>query len=205
MFTGTVTLRWSAGNLNHLSDDLYSCIRDNLDILEMEEREKVVKHIGLTFKLHPLVIVNISDHYSRVKSRMHPPVTNTSTPPAPNNSTDGAVEAASSSSFPDSSSAFCLRVFSCVIGVQRGCTVEIFNSFELLYNLATHCLDRAFLAKKQELYKKVFLYFYKLGWYSTGIDAQEFDMNIHKALMDINENPVYVLLNPLINVAHREF
>ncbi|KAM1836510.1 hypothetical protein TB2_018045 [Malus domestica] len=177
MFTGTVTLRWSAGNLNRLSDDLYSCIRDDLDVLEMEERENVVKHIGLTFKLHPLVIVNISDHYSRVKSQMHPPVTNTSTPPAPNNTADGA----------------------------KGRTVEIFNSFELLYNLATHCLDRAFLEKKQELYKKVFLYFYKLGWYSTGTDAQEFDMNIHKALMDINESPVYVLLNPLINVAHREF
>ncbi|ONH96792.1 hypothetical protein PRUPE_7G152400 [Prunus persica] len=45
MFTGTVTLRWSAGNLNRLSDDLDSPIRDDLDVLEMEEREKVVKHM----------------------------------------------------------------------------------------------------------------------------------------------------------------
>ncbi|KAM2613931.1 hypothetical protein TB2_028607 [Malus domestica] len=159
---------------------------------------------GLTFKLHPLVIVNISDHYSRVKSQMHPPVTNTSTPPPPNNGANGAVEAASSSSFSDSASASCPRVFGCVIGVQRGRTVEIFNSFELLYDPATHSLDRAFLEKKQELYKKVFPQFYILGWYSTGTDAQESDMNIHKALMDINESPVYVLLNPLINAAQKD-
>ncbi|XP_021905786.1 uncharacterized protein LOC110820578 [Carica papaya] len=45
MFTGTVTLRWSAGNLNRLSDDLDTPIHDDLDVLEMEEREKVVKHM----------------------------------------------------------------------------------------------------------------------------------------------------------------
>ncbi|KAL6275453.1 hypothetical protein ACE6H2_019054 [Prunus campanulata] len=173
---------------------------------------------GLTFKLHPLVIVNISDHYSRVKSQMHPPITNTATTtttPPPNNGAEGAVETAPSSS---SSSALASspRVFGCVIGVQRGRTVEIFNSFELLYDPATHSLDRTFLEKKQELYKKVFPHFYILGWYSTGTDAQESDMNIHKAvifvtfliayayLMDINESPVYVLLNPLINPAQKD-
>ncbi|XVE87281.1 hypothetical protein DITRI_Ditri18aG0104400 [Diplodiscus trichospermus] len=45
MFTGTVTLRWSAGNLNRLSDDFDTPIHDDLDVLEMEEREKVVRHM----------------------------------------------------------------------------------------------------------------------------------------------------------------
>ncbi|KNA24400.1 hypothetical protein SOVF_015510 isoform A [Spinacia oleracea] len=45
MFTGTVTLRWSAGNLNRLSDDIDTPLRDDLDVLEMEEREKVVKYM----------------------------------------------------------------------------------------------------------------------------------------------------------------
>lgn len=45
MLTGTVTLRWSAGNLNGLSDDLEAPIYDDLDILEMEERGKVVEHM----------------------------------------------------------------------------------------------------------------------------------------------------------------
>ncbi|KAJ0044506.1 hypothetical protein Pint_03598 [Pistacia integerrima] len=134
---------------------------------------------GLTFKLHPLVIVNISDHYTRVKSQMNPPSATS------NNGTQP-------------------RVYGCVIGIQRGRTVEIFNSFELLYDSSTHSLDRAFLEKKQELYKKVFPLFYILGWYSTGSDAEESDMHIHKALMDINESPVYVLLNPAINHAQKD-
>ncbi|MBA0859430.1 hypothetical protein Goshw_006796 [Gossypium schwendimanii] len=45
MFTGTVTLRWSAGNLNRFLDDFDSHIHGDLDVLEMEEREKVVKHM----------------------------------------------------------------------------------------------------------------------------------------------------------------
>ncbi|XAR61779.1 hypothetical protein NMG60_11016294 [Bertholletia excelsa] len=45
MLTGTVTLKWSAGNLNPLSDDFDSPIHDDLDILEVEEREKLVRHM----------------------------------------------------------------------------------------------------------------------------------------------------------------
>ncbi|RVW71488.1 hypothetical protein CK203_061030 [Vitis vinifera] len=46
MFTGTVTLRWSASNLNHISDDFDSHIHDDLDVLEMEEREGGEAHVG---------------------------------------------------------------------------------------------------------------------------------------------------------------
>ncbi|XAR57892.1 hypothetical protein NMG60_11026180 [Bertholletia excelsa] len=45
MLTGTVSLRWSAGNLNRFSDDIDTPIRDDLDVLEMEEREKLVQHM----------------------------------------------------------------------------------------------------------------------------------------------------------------
>ncbi|KAL1820888.1 hypothetical protein ACET3Z_015757 [Daucus carota] len=137
---------------------------------------------NLTFKLHPLVMLNISDHYTRVKSQ-----------------SAGPPHSAAASSAPPP-----LRVFGCVIGVQRGRTVEIFNSFELLFDDSTHSLDRAFLIKKQELYKKVFPNFYVLGWYSTGSDAEESDMIIHKSLMDINESPVFVLLNPSVNHAQKD-
>ncbi|XP_057544137.1 COP9 signalosome complex subunit 6a-like [Amaranthus tricolor] len=137
---------------------------------------------GLTFKLHPLVILNISDHFTRVKSQLQHP---------------SSLSNGGESSPPP-------RVYGCVIGVQRGRTVEIFNSFELLYDPISNSLDRGFLEKKQELYKKVFPNFYVLGWYSTGTDAQESDMLIHKALMDINESPVYLLLHPSINHAQKD-
>ncbi|MCE3049350.1 hypothetical protein HAX54_044679 [Datura stramonium] len=45
MFTGTVTLRWSVGNLNGLSDLFDIPLSDDLDVLEMEEREKLVNHM----------------------------------------------------------------------------------------------------------------------------------------------------------------
>ena len=91
---------------------------------------------GLTFKLHPLVILNISDHYTRVKSQA-----------AQHHLATGNGGAGD---LPPP------RVYGCVIGVQRGRTVEIFNSFELLYDPSTHSLDRAFLEKKQELCQSLF-------------------------------------------------
>ncbi|KAK1410412.1 hypothetical protein QVD17_36949 [Tagetes erecta] len=47
MFTGTVTLHFSVGDLNRLSDEFAggSPVYDDFDVLEIEEREKVVKHM----------------------------------------------------------------------------------------------------------------------------------------------------------------
>lgn len=45
MLTGTVTLRLSADKLNRFIDDIATPVHDDLDVLEMEEREKVVKHM----------------------------------------------------------------------------------------------------------------------------------------------------------------
>ncbi|KAJ8477980.1 hypothetical protein OPV22_021707 [Ensete ventricosum] len=92
--------------------------------------------VGLTVKLHPLLIVNISDHHTSVKSQTHHSAFGAAL-------ADGSSGAAPSPAPP--------RVFGCVIGVQRGRTVEIFNSFELLYDPVTNSLDRSFLEKKQEL------------------------------------------------------
>ncbi|KAF2537783.1 hypothetical protein F2Q68_00021846 [Brassica cretica] len=93
---------------------------------------------GLTFKLHPLVIVNISDHYTRVKTQLNPPPSVCATENASSNNGEAMLQ-------PNP------RVYGCVIGVQRGRTVEIFNSFELLFDPSTETLDRSFLEKKQEL------------------------------------------------------
>jgi hypothetical protein len=89
---------------------------------EGEERRDMSSSSGLTFKLHPLVIVNISDHYTRIK----------------------AQQSGSASPLP------LPRVYGCVLGVQTGRTVEVFNSFELHYDATQNVLDRAFLESKQE-------------------------------------------------------
>ncbi|MFQ6662403.1 hypothetical protein Gotur_030249 [Gossypium turneri] len=43
MFTGSVSLKWSSGNLTSFSYDSDFSIREDLDVLELEEREKVVR------------------------------------------------------------------------------------------------------------------------------------------------------------------
>lgn len=95
---------------------------------------------GLTFKLHPLVMLNISDHFTRVKTQLNPPASSCAT--GNNNPSTG-----------DATLPQDFRVYGCVIGAQKGRTVEIFNSFELLLDPTTDTLDRSFLEKKQELCK----------------------------------------------------
>jgi hypothetical protein len=97
--------------------------------------EAATSSSALTFKLHPLVIVNVSDHYTRVKAQ--------------------AACSGDSSSSSGAAAGQQPRVFGCVIGVQRGRTVEIFNSFELVLDPVTGTLDRSFLEKKQELCKMI--------------------------------------------------
>ncbi|KAG8494217.1 hypothetical protein CXB51_011458 [Gossypium anomalum] len=43
MFTGSVSLKWSSGHLTAFSDDIDFSVYDDLDVLELEEREKVVR------------------------------------------------------------------------------------------------------------------------------------------------------------------
>ena len=129
---------------------------------EGEERERERERMasasssssGLTFKVHPLVIVNISDHYTRVKSQQQQQQQQQQNTAADEDSSSSVSVVTKSP-----------RVYGCVIGVQRGRTVEIFNSFELLYDPSTHSLDRTFLDKKQDLCN-CFLFFSFLFFYS---------------------------------------
>ncbi|KAK8683785.1 hypothetical protein V6N13_039834 [Hibiscus sabdariffa] len=43
MFTGSVSLKWSSGDLNTFSRNSEFSLHEDLDVLELEEREKVVK------------------------------------------------------------------------------------------------------------------------------------------------------------------
>eukprot|EP00735_Rhodelphis_limneticus_P014382 TRINITY_DN8401_c0_g1::TRINITY_DN8401_c0_g1_i1::g.29128::m.29128 TRINITY_DN8401_c0_g1::TRINITY_DN8401_c0_g1_i1::g.29128 ORF type:complete len:305 (+),score=37.70,sp/Q54C92/CSN6_DICDI/46.98/6e-84,MitMem_reg/PF13012.1/1.4e-22,JAB/PF01398.16/1.4e-18,DIPSY/PF11763.3/0.024,RepA_C/PF04796.7/0.16 TRINITY_DN8401_c0_g1_i1:55-969(+) len=120
---------------------------------------------SLNISLHPLVLINISEHYTRIKAQ------HGSNP---------------------------VRVIGILLGVQSGRNVEIFNSFELDYELQMGklILNRAFLTKRQELYKKTFPDYDLLGWYSSGASVTDDDIEIHKQFLDYNESPLYLLLNP---------
>eukprot|EP00899_Mesostigma_viride_P024843 jgi/Mesvir1/5543/Mv25096-RA.2 len=121
---------------------------------------------GLELKLHPLVIINVSDHHTRVRAH----------------TSKGPVN----------------RVIGCLLGAQAGRTVDISNSFELIYKIVDNAVvvDRDFLQKKEAQYKKVFPKLDIVGWYSTGHRVQPDDLPIHRLMTERNENPVYLLLDP---------
>mmetsp|Transcript_24250 Transcript_24250/g.39838 ORF Transcript_24250/g.39838 Transcript_24250/m.39838 type:complete len:318 (-) Transcript_24250:82-1035(-) len=129
---------------------------------------------SLNIALHPLVIINISDHFTRMRSL------------------------ADGKSAP--------RVIGCLLGTQSGRKVEIYNSFGLRYDIADDfiVIDPSFLKTKQEQYKKVFPTYDVLGWYSTGKEISSSDVNVHKQIMEVNESPLFLLMDPIIHPASKD-
>jgi COP9 signalosome complex subunit 6 len=125
--------------------------------------------------LHPLAILNIADQYSRAF-------------------------------FQQSNS----RLVGVLVGLQSGRRIEIFSSLELAYNNDTNLIDEKTLSGQQEYCTKV-LPAYKakamyevVGWYSISKDLKpaKSDQNIHKQIMALNENPLYMIINIIDSVAH---
>jgi len=120
---------------------------------------------ALQIDLHPLVIINISDHFTRAKVE-------TNAVPNP-------------------------RVIGALLGVQNGRNIEISNSFELVYHSleGNVVVDTEYLKSKQEQFKKVFPTNDFLGWYSTGSGVTLADITIHKQFLEVNESPIYLVLD----------
>jgi len=127
---------------------------------------------GLEFKLHPLVIINISDHYTRCHLNVK----------------DGG------------------RVIGCLLGEQEGRVIHITNTFEMNFKADSgeQSVDKEHLMFKKEQYKTVFPKLEVIGWYSTGDKIQESDMQTHKTISEINESPVFLLLDPTISAANKD-
>jgi len=93
------------------------------------------------------------------------------------------------------------RAIGALLGIQTGRNVEIFNSFELVYDLVEKqvSIDSNYLTKKQEQFKKVFANYDFLGWYSTGESVVPADMEVHRSavITEFNESPLYLILDPI--------
>ena len=120
--------------------------------------------------VHPLVLINISDHYTRVKVK----------------------RLSAQKEVP--------RVFGVLFGVQNGLVVDIFESTEMVYNIDESTgkvnFDGDFLEKKKDLMTQIFPSFEILGWYATGSEISKGDLITHKAFGEFNENPLYLLIKP---------
>jgi COP9 signalosome complex subunit 6 len=120
---------------------------------------------SVSVSLHPLVIMNISEHWTRIR----------------------AQEQGTSQ-----------QVLGALIGKQHGRSLEIMNSFELLFDRIEDdiVIDKDYYKTKEEQFKQVFSDLDFLGWYTTGDSPGEADIKVHKQICEINESPVFLKLNP---------
>jgi len=129
----------------------------------------------LNVQLHPLVIINISDHFTRQR------VVTKSPNVIPR--VLGAVLGIQSGRNIE-----ILNSFEFV--------------FSTTNNVITIDLD--YLRKKQEQFRKVFPALDFLGWYSTSSEATADDIEIHKQILEFNESPLYLVLDTAATHHSRE-
>ncbi|KAA0203857.1 hypothetical protein HAZT_HAZT006748 [Hyalella azteca] len=125
---------------------------------------------SVSVSLHPLVLLNVSDHWTRQRAQQ--------------------------SQAKDVSQ--CSQVYGAIIGKQTGREVEIMNSFELQYEVVDGLvvLSKEYYSLKEEQYKQVFSDMDLLGWYTTGGEANEKDVNVHKQVCELVEGPLLLKLDP---------
>lgn len=86
------------------------------------------------------------------------------------------------------------RVLGCLLGQHSGRTVDIVNSFELVERPGGK-LDMPLFEQKMEQYKQTFATQEVIGWYVTGSELQEADMQMHKTIMEHTEAPMLLLMD----------
>ncbi|KAG2439114.1 hypothetical protein HYH02_006636 [Chlamydomonas schloesseri] len=135
---------------------------------------------GLEWKLHPLVLINMSDHHTRTRANTPGAMAPGATPPA---------------------------VMGCLLGSQSGRSVDIRNSFEIRYTPGpdgTVDVDITFLLKKQEQYKQVFKNLDVVGWYATGAAITDGHRLAHRKISEVVESPVFLLLDAAVDHTRKD-
>lgn len=130
---------------------------------------------SVSVSLHPLVLLNVSDHWTRQKAQQKKTASQNDDGP------------------PQSD-----QVYGALIGKQSGREVEIMNSFELQYEVVGGLviLSKEYYRLKEEQYKQVFSDMDLLGWYTTGGEATEKDLDLHKQVCELVEGPLLLKLDP---------
>lgn len=121
---------------------------------------------SVNVSLHPLVIMNISDHFTRVRMQQQ--------------QGEGRLP----------------LVYGVLLGTQKGRSIEICNSFELVVNDEGK-LDREYFTSKEEQFKQVFSTMEFLGWYTIGGDPTKDDVEFHEQICSDSENGLLLKLSPV--------
>lgn len=91
-------------------------------------------------------------------------------------------------------------IYGALIGKQKGRSIEIMNSFEMICIKTEDQVSMVndYFTQKAEQYKQVFSDLDFLGWYTTGDAPTKSDVNFHRQISEINESLVLLKLNPYV-------
>lgn len=143
--------------------------------------------------LHPLVVINVSDHYTRFTAmRMFPEAATRDAAQSSEFTTHAITDADGNT-----------RVVGILLGTQNGRIVEICHSFELPVTLSDSGqidVDVGFMRNRIDQYRKIFGQYNVVGWYCTGSKISSEDHRLHtKVFSGLNEAPILLLMNPSLN------
>ncbi|KNZ46385.1 uncharacterized protein VP01_730g1, partial [Puccinia sorghi] len=148
----------------------------------------------LDISLHPLPILNVSDHFTR--TRLQSERQDIDSKPSPYIRSPLNIERRLRTySHAVYSPA---QVFGALIGTQVGKKIEIVNSFEILTDPDGKVND-GFLKTRREQFQQVFPTLDLLGWYTNGQEPRERDLAILNQLSESTDlsSPILMFYDPL--------
>ncbi|KAI9487392.1 MAG: hypothetical protein EXX96DRAFT_475803 [Benjaminiella poitrasii] len=158
-----------------------------MEIVE-DSTSNVVSNIpsssGLSISVHPLVLLNISDHYTRTKLQ-NPEVIE-------NGRMYGALLASQTGREVD-----IVNTFELPLSHADNNTTVLDKSF------LTYKLDQRNAHLHLYLIKQVFPQLDFMGWYSIGSVPTEADLQLHEQFLKVNESSLFLQMNPILS--NREF
>eukprot|EP00794_Sanderia_malayensis_P010995 gene10995-12158_t len=127
---------------------------------------------SVSVALHPLVIMNISEHHTRIRAQ------------------EGSASQKS-------------RVFGAILGKQEGRNIELFNSFELQFDVVEDdiIINMEYYKTKEEQFRQVFKDLDFIGWYTTGSLPDENDIKVQRQMCQINESSLFLKLNTILKTS----
>lgn len=155
---------------------------------------------GAPIILHPLVVLNVSDHYTRYAAiRQYDDNDNGSS------SGDRGAELKSGLSDDNGNP----RVIGLLLGIQRGRIIEVCHSVELTGEAVDGqvSIDTDFMQSRIEQYQQIFAQYTVVGWYSTrtgGCEISKDDLRLHDDVFTVlNETPIFLVMNPTAHHHHQ--
>ncbi|CAN0390408.1 unnamed protein product [Ectocarpus sp. 12 AP-2014] len=123
---------------------------------------------GNNIMLHPLTVITISDHHTRV-------------------STGGGAQEAGGRVIGLLFGSQNGRDVSIYDAMEVACSAVGANGLEL---------NEALVEKQKDLYTAVYPMYEILGWYTVGTEVTELDLGIQRQMTKFNSSPLFLLMNP---------